>query len=216
MIPLQTALPLRGLAACGYAQSPEAERAYQWLFEQRLDDGAWPTGVASGNFGGVAGYRRLSHSRWGCRTNTTETLRCLSLHPDYAQGPEAQRALDLLLASLTRDRDALGLELARLLGSVPSRGAFTYHAQVDSALILALCARIGASTQDLRVAALVTEVLSTRGKYGLWAHPRRPELSRWLTLDLLRSLTRLDPGSDWVSMEPPTPFQRYPRRRRRH
>ena len=47
MIPLQTAFPLRGLAACGYAQDERAELAYQWLIAQRLEDGAWPTGMAS-------------------------------------------------------------------------------------------------------------------------------------------------------------------------
>lgn len=31
MIPLQTALPLRALALCGYAEDPRAERAYEWL-----------------------------------------------------------------------------------------------------------------------------------------------------------------------------------------
>ena len=38
----------RGLAAAGYAEDPRAERAYEWLLGQRLDDGAWPTGRASG------------------------------------------------------------------------------------------------------------------------------------------------------------------------
>mgnify|MGYP001823353727 CR=1 FL=1 len=67
MIPLQTAIPLRSLAACGYAIDLRAERAYEWLLAQRLDDGAWPVGIAAGNYGGIAGYRRLPHSRWGCR-----------------------------------------------------------------------------------------------------------------------------------------------------
>ena len=31
MIPLQTALPLLGLAWAGYAEDPRAERAYDWL-----------------------------------------------------------------------------------------------------------------------------------------------------------------------------------------
>ena len=71
MIPLQTGLPLRGLAACGYAEHPQAEEAYEWLLNVQLEDGAWPTGTASGTWGGVAGYRRMPNSRWGCRTNTT-------------------------------------------------------------------------------------------------------------------------------------------------
>jgi hypothetical protein len=45
MMPLQTALPLRELAACGYAADPRSELAYDWLLAQRLEDGAWPTGV---------------------------------------------------------------------------------------------------------------------------------------------------------------------------
>jgi len=63
IIPLQTAFPLRGLAACRYATDPRAERAYVWLLAQRLPDGAWPTGIAAGDYGFVAGYRRLPHSR---------------------------------------------------------------------------------------------------------------------------------------------------------
>ncbi|MCL5995575.1 MAG: hypothetical protein M1546_05900, partial [Chloroflexi bacterium] len=97
MVPLQTALPLRGLAACGYATDPRAERAYDWLLAQRLPDGAWPTGIVSGDYGYVAGYRRLAHSRWGCRSNTTGALICLALHPERRSGSAARRALDLLL-----------------------------------------------------------------------------------------------------------------------
>ena len=69
MIPLQTALPLRGLAAVGAAEEPFCERAYEWLLAQRLEDGAWPSGLASGVHGYVAGYRRLTgpaplYGRW--------------------------------------------------------------------------------------------------------------------------------------------------------
>jgi hypothetical protein len=86
MIPLQTAFPLRGLAMCGYATDSRAERAYDWLLAQRLPDGAWPTGLAAGGvFGFVGGYRRLPHSRWGCRSNTTGALLCLALHPERPQ-----------------------------------------------------------------------------------------------------------------------------------
>jgi hypothetical protein len=92
LMPLQTAFPLRGLAACGYAADPRAEKAYEWLLKQRLEDGAWPTGIASGVFGYVAGYRRIAHSRWGCRSNTTGALICLALHPKRRHSAEAQRA----------------------------------------------------------------------------------------------------------------------------
>ncbi|MDF1514113.1 MAG: hypothetical protein P1S60_09925, partial [Anaerolineae bacterium] len=48
MVPLQTALPLRALAMCGYAEDPRAERAYTWLLEKRLPEGVWPSGIAGG------------------------------------------------------------------------------------------------------------------------------------------------------------------------
>jgi hypothetical protein len=54
MVPLQTALPLRALAMCGYATDPRAERAYAWLLAQRLEDGAWPTGKRAAARTGVS------------------------------------------------------------------------------------------------------------------------------------------------------------------
>jgi hypothetical protein len=209
MIPLQTAMPLRGLAACGYAMDSRAEKGYDWLLEQRLEDGAWPTGKASGNFGRVAGYRRLPHSRWGCRTNTTEALRCLALHPERRTSTETQRALDHLLARETRERDALGVEVARTLGAEHARGLFTYHARYE-------CWRIGAGLDDPRVADLVSFLREIQGAYGLWDYRAQPQISRWLTFDLVRSLSRLDETSSWMSLEPRTPFQAYPKRRKRY
>ena len=76
--PLQTALPLRGLVASGYATNERAEKAYDWLIKQRIEDGSWPTYITGNIFGYVAGYRRLAHSRWGCRSNTTASLICLA------------------------------------------------------------------------------------------------------------------------------------------
>lgn len=216
MIPLQTSIPLRGLSFCGYATDPRSERSYEWLMEQRLPDGAWPTGIASGNYGGVAGYRRVAHSRWGCRSNTTEALRCLALHPEFKSGSEARRALDLLLGRETREVDAFGVEVARIIGAEPSRGLFTYHARYDIALILDLCWRVGASLEDERIADLVTFTRELQGPYGLWKHRTRPQASRWLTFDVIRSLHHLDETSDWVSLEPRTPFREYPRRRKRY
>ncbi len=216
MIPLQTAIPLRGLAACGYATDPRAERAYEWLLARRLEDGAWPTGIASGNYGGVAGYRRLAHSRWGCRSNTTGVLICLALHPERRTSPEAHRALDLLLARETRERHALGFEVARLIGAEPARGVFTYFARFDLALVLDLCWRVGASREDERIAELVEFVRQQQGLYGLWEYAPRPQASRWVTFDLLRSLSRLDETTDWLSIEPRTPFRAYARRAERY
>jgi hypothetical protein len=211
-IPLQTALPLQGLAACGYAADPRTERAYEWLLAQRLEDGAWPTGTASGNYGYVGGYRRLAHSRWGCRSNTTGALICLAHHPERRTGAEARRALDLLLGRETRDRQNLGFDVARLIGVERARGFLTYYARFDLALVLDLCGRVGASKDDPRVADLVEFVREQQGPYGMWDYVSRPQLSRWVTFDLLRSLSRLDGSGDWVGLEPRTPFQAYARR----
>jgi hypothetical protein len=215
MVPLQTALPLQGLAACGYTTDPRAERAYDWLLAQRLSDGAWPTGIASGNYGRVAGYRRLAHSRWGCRSNTTGALICLSYHPERRTAPAAKRALDLLLGRETREKHPVGFEIARLVGVEPARGFFTYYARFDLALILNLCWRVGATRDDERVAETVEFVRKTQGPYGLWEYAPRPQASRWVTFDLLRSLSRLDQEASWLSVEPRTPFRAYAKRAKR-
>jgi len=215
MIPLQTAIPLRGLASCSYATDPRAEHAYDWLLEQRLPDGAWPTGVASGNPGYVAGYRRLAHSRWGCRSNTTGALICLALHPRRRNGSEARQALDMLLGRETKEKHTLGFEVARTVGAEPSRGFLTYYARFDLAQLLDLCWRVGASIEDERVAETIDFVRALRGPYGLWEYISQPQASRWVTFDILRSLSRLDKAGDWLSLEPRTPFQSYARRNRR-
>ncbi|GEM_PF-518454 len=220
MVPLQTALPLRALAMCGYGSDPRAERAYAWLLSRRLDDGAWPTGIAGGTettgvYGYVAGYRRLAHSRWGCRSNTTGSLLCLAYHPERCSSPEARRALDLLLGRETREAQNVGLEVARLVGAEPTRGFFTFFARFDLALLLDLCWRVGATTEDARVADLLEFVTGLRGEYGLWSCATQPQVSRWLTFDLLRSLSRLNAAGDWIDAEPRTPFQPYPTRRKR-
>ena len=102
MIPLQAAIPLRGVAAVGYATDPRAERGYDWLLDQRLDDGAWPLGIASGQPGYIAQYRRLPGSK-GCRVNTEAALAALALHPERCTSDGARAALDLLLQRETRD-----------------------------------------------------------------------------------------------------------------
>jgi hypothetical protein len=206
---LQTSLPLRGLASVGYAEDPRAERAYEWLIEQRLEDGAWPTGVAKGVYGYVAGYRRMPHSRWGCRSNTTGALEALSLHPQRRGGPEAARALDLLLGRETRERRHLGYDLARLIGAEPSTGFITYYARFDMAQILGICSRLGATVDDNRINDLVDHIRGLQGDYGLWEYLPKPQVSRWLTLDILRSLVKVDAEGNWVNMEPRTPFRAY-------
>jgi hypothetical protein len=216
MIPMQTAMPLRALAMCGYARDPRSKRAYEWLLSKRLSDGAWPTGMASGNPGGVGGYRRLPHSRWGCRTNTTAALLCLAHHPDRCSSPEAQQALDLLLGRETRERSAMGFEVARLLGAEEPRGTLTHFARFDTAQVLDLCWRVGATTRDRRVSRLVEWVGDQQGPYGLWEYRPNPTISRWLTFDIVRSLAHLKPEGSWVSMEPRTPFRSYGPRARRY
>jgi hypothetical protein len=212
MIPLQTAFPLRGLAACGYATDPRAERAFDWLLAQRLPDGAWPTGIAAGVYGYVAGYRRLAHSRWGCRSNTTGVLICLALHPERCTSEPARRAIDLLLGRETRETYALGVEVARLVGAELPRGYFTYFARFDLALVLYLCGRVGISKEDPRVTDLSSFISSLQGEYGLWEYRDRPQVSRWLTFDLLRSMALLDKDREWIGVEPRTPFRPYPKR----
>jgi hypothetical protein len=215
MIPLQTAIPLRALASCGYSSDPRAEKAYEWLLAQRLEDGAWPTGISSGNYGYVAGYRRLAHSRWGCRSNTTGALSCLALHPEHQSSPEAKRALDLLLGRETRERHAIGYDVARIIGVERARGFLTYYARFDLTQVLDLCWRIGASKEDGRIAEIIEFMVEQQGEYGLWEYAANPQASRWVTFDILRSLSRLEESVEWVSMEPRTPFRAYPRRRRR-
>ncbi|MGB3714420.1 MAG: hypothetical protein WA996_08330 [Candidatus Promineifilaceae bacterium] len=216
MIPLQTSMPLRALAACGLAEDPRSEKAYEWLLSVRLGDGAWPSGLASGNYAGVAGYRRIPHSRWGCRSNTTAALICLAMHPIRRKGVEAKRALDLLLGRESLDRQAFGFEVARVLGAERAKGLFTYFARFDVALLLDLCWRVGASLEDDRVSNLVEFAKKEQGPYGLWEYRSRPQASRWVTFDVLRSLSNLDRVTDWVSLEPRTPFQPYPARDRRY
>ena len=215
MIPLQTVFPLRGLAMCGYAMDPRSERAYEWLLSQRLPDGAWPTGIAAGVYGFVGGYRRLAHSRWGCRSNTTGALICLALHPERRTTQIARQALDLLLGRETREAYNIGYEVARMVGAEDAHGFLTYFARFDLALILDLCGRVGASQNDERLSDLVKYVLGLRGDLGLWEYSARPQISRWLTFDLLRSLARLEVNIDWHSVEPRTPFQPYPKKERR-
>ena len=215
MIPLQTALPLRALAACGYATDPRSEKAYDWLLDRRLPEGVWPSGIAVGNYAGVAGYRRLAHSRWGCRTNTTGALECLSLHPSRREDGGTRRALDILLGRETRERTHLGFEVARVLGSEPAGGILTHYARFDLAQVLNLCWRVGASSGDERIESIIASVRGMQGPQGLWEYVPGPHLSRWITFDLLRSLSRLDHETDWVSMEPRTPFRAYGRKEKR-
>jgi hypothetical protein len=216
MMPLQTAVPLEGLSRAGYARDPRIERAYQWLMRQQLEEGAWPTGLAGDVYGYVAGYRRMPRSRWGCRSNTTSALIGLSFHPDLRKSEEARKALDLLLGRETRETSELGYEIARLMGAVSLGGFITFHRTFDLALILGLCARIGADAGDPRVASLIHFIEGLQNPHGLWIPSMFPHMAHWLTLDILLSLKGLDQDAEWVSMEPRTPFAPYPAKRGRY
>jgi len=216
MIPLQVATPLEGLAACGYSTDTRAEKAYDWLMEQRLDDGAWSTGIASGVYGGVAGYRKIAHSRWGCRSSTLAVLNCLAYHPERRSSEEAKRALDLILGCETKQKNLLGFVISRLIGLEESRGWRTYYPKLDTAYILNLCCRIGASTDDERISELVNFVKGEQGEQGMWECSLHPQASRWLTFDLLWTLSNLNESTDWISMEPRTPFQPYTKKIKRY
>jgi hypothetical protein len=215
MIPLQTALPLLGLAWAGYASDPRAEMAYEWLLAEELPQGGWPSGRHQDQYVFAGGYRRLAHSKFGCRTNTTAAVSALALHSNRRLSPSARHGMDLLLAHEHRQAHALGFEVARMIGAEPPRGGFTYFKRYDVAQILDLSWRIGANLEDPRVAENVKFVLELQGTYGIWEYAQHPEISRWVSFDILRSLSRLDQETDWISMEPRTPFQPYPKRQKR-
>jgi hypothetical protein len=215
MMPVQTAIPLLGLVMSGYSKDKRVEKAFGWLMEQRLKDGAWPVGISAGNYGGIAGYRRLAHSRWGCRSNTTAVLSCLAYHPKRRQSEEAKRALDLILGTASKLRNNLGFTIARLIGLEKSMGRITYMAKFDIAHILNLCWRVDASKDDDRISDLIEFIKSEQGEYGLWEYISHPQATRWLTFDLLRSLSHINENVEWLSEEPSTPFQAYPTKRKR-
>jgi hypothetical protein len=92
------------------------------------------------------------------------------------------------------------------------RGLFTFFARFDLALVLDLCSRVEVSQDDRRVADLTDFIQKEKGSFGLWEYLPQPQISRWLTFDLLRSLSRLLAVAGWLGQEPRTPFQAYPRR----
>lgn len=216
MMPIQTAIPLLGLAMTGHSTDKRAEKAYDWLLEQKLDDGAWPVGISAGNYGGIAGYRHLAHSKFGCRSNTTTVLTCFAYHPKRKNSEQAKRALDHVLGTDMMLRSNLGYTIARLIGLEKSFGRITYMAKFDIAHLLDLCWRIGANLDDERVQDFIDFIKEQQGKYGLWEYASNPKATRWLSFDILRSLSQLDKASEWISMEPKTPFQAYSKKVKRY
>lgn len=216
MMPFQTSYPLIGLSSCGYATDSRSEKGYDWLVKQRLEDGSWPTGLAGKVHGSVARYRTISHSRWGCRCNTTAALLSLSLHPRRRTSNVSQRALDLLLGRDTKELQNVGYNVARIIGVEPVSGWTTFYAKYDLAQMLDLSSKVGADKSDERVAEIIKAISNVQGRYGLWQYASRPEASRWITFDILRSLSRLDKTTEWLSTEPRTPFQPIPRQKKRY
>lgn len=216
-------LPLRGVAAAGFASDPRAERAYEWLLDQRLDDGSW-TGSHRGGYGfdfrsgrtgsGDPDYRKLVRGL-GCRSATTGAVACLALHPERCRSDAARVGVDHLIARETKDEATIGWEVSRLVGAEPATGSFTFYVTHDPAFMLDLASRCGISDEDRRVRDLVVYLESLRSPYGLWQHHAHPQLSRWLTFDIESSLRRLADG-DWIGNEEAVTLSPYKRGRRRY
>ena len=216
IIPLQTSLPLLGLAWAGYATDPRSEKGYDWLERTALPEGGWPGGMHNDRKILAAGYRRLAHSEFGCRSNTTAAVSAFAVHPTRNSGEKAKRGLDLLLAHEHRQAHTVGFDVARIIGIEKAGGFGTYYKRYDVGQILDLSWRMGANTEDGRIADNVKFIKNLQGTYGLWEYTNNPEASRWVTFDLLRSLSRIDKETDWVSYELRTGFQPYPKRPKRY
>ncbi len=220
VVTMQTLLPLRGVAAAGFATDPRAERAYEWLLSQRLHDGSWTgshkadLGLDGRSSGEDPEYRKLTRGD-GCRSATTGAVACFALHPERRRSDAARIGVDHLLARETRDAATLGWEVSRLVGHERAGGRFTFYVTFDHAFLLDLASRCGVSPDDRRVSDLVAYLETLRGPYGLWQHPAHPQLSRWLTFDLECSLARLADG-DWIGNEEPATYTPYKKGRRRH
>ena len=70
--------------------------------------------------------------------------------------------------------------------------------------------------QDKRVHEFVEFVREQQGKFDLWHYLSNPRATRWLTFDLIRSLSKLDEVEEWISSEPKTPFQAYKKKEKRY
>lgn len=216
-----TAVPLRGIAAAGFATDPRAERAYDWLVAQRLRDGSWTGshkadhGLDGRSSGEDPDYRKLNPGD-GCRSATTGVVACFALHPERRLSDVARVGVDHLLAQPIRKEATLGWEVSRLVGLERAGGRFTFYVIFDRAFLLDFASRCGVSAEHDRVRALVAELAALRGPFGIWQHPAHPQLSRWLTFDLECSLRRLA-GGDWTGdAVDHAPYARARRPRRRY
>jgi hypothetical protein len=147
---------------------------------------------------------------------------CLSHHRQRKGAEQARRGLDHLLSRETRDAASLGFDTARLLGFEEARGALTFYAAFDPALILGLCARLGVGiADDERVADLAAFIRGLSGPDGLWEYASNAAASRWVSFDVARSLAAVEAGGgtdrrSWQGLQPRTPFAAYPKRQRRY
>lgn len=155
----------------------------------------------------------FSPKAWDVKINRLSLPEVVTLTIDTVS--PARRALDLLLARETLDAHVLGFEVARTIGVEQARGFLTYFARFDLGLILELCWRIGATLEDERIQTIVKFVQDLQNQYGLWEYTN-PQASRWVTFDLLRSLSHLDEKGDWISLEPRTSFEGYSRIQKRY
>lgn len=220
VLTMMTVLPLRGIAAAGFATDPRAERGYDWLVGQRLFDGSWTgshkadLGLDGRSSGEDPAYRKLNPGE-GCRSATTGAVACLALHPERRRSDAARVGIAHLLAQQIRNETTLGHEVSRLVGLERASGRFTFYVTFDRAFLLDLASRCGISPDRDHVAELVADLQSARGPYGIWEHPGHPQLSRWLTFDIESSLRRLADG-DWNGPDPAVTGQTDQRPRRRY
>ncbi len=119
-----------------------------------------------------------------------------------------------MLGRETRERQYLGFDVARMIGIEPCTGFITYYARFDITHILKLITKVEASTSDQRIKDIVDFVKKQQGEYGLWEYAK-PLASRWVTFDIFRNLKDVLSESDWVNLEPRTPFQPYPSKLKR-
>ena len=136
------------------------------------------------------------------------------MHPKRKKSSKIKRAMDHLLGRETREKHYLGFEIARIIGVEPSTGFITYYGRFDITHILKLLTCVQASTTDQRVNDLVAFIKEQQNEYGFWEY-NKPQASRWITYDVLRTLKDVLSESDWVNLEPRTPFQPYPVKRKR-
>ena len=216
-IPLNTALPLRAISACGYAEDKRSKRAYEWLLEKQLPDGAWSTGSAGGGVTRYrAGYRKLPLSKFGCRSNTTGVLSCLAYNEKFKKSDESKQAMNHLLSCETQDRQTIGFEVSRIVGFERTSGTLTYYAKLDLLLTLDLSWRIGVSKEDRRIASIIHFLKTSITKFELLTYLPNQQASRWITFDFKRSLKYLKIDNEWLDKDFKVPFQRYTNIKKRY